>query len=242
MISMCSLRSSIDIPSLRAISGTWWFCSSRRCSRDDLLGRRALEAELPDLEPEALLQVARGHADRIERLHVLQRALDVGDRPLAHRGDLLDGRDEIPVVVEVADDGAADLAKLVVARLKRELPQQVVRERSGRRERVLDRRKLLHLGRRPRAVAVVEVVAEEVLVVRVVPGVGLLGGGLLGFGLVGLLLLGGLEFLGRDLFEQRVLDHLLVQQVGELERRHRQQLDRLLQRRRQNELLNEFGV
>src|SRR5712692_2289812 len=32
MISMCSLRSSIVRTSLRAISGTWWFCSSLRCS------------------------------------------------------------------------------------------------------------------------------------------------------------------------------------------------------------------
>ena len=77
---------------------------------DDLLGRRALEAEMADLQPEALLQIARGDADRIECLHVLQRALDVGDRPLAHRGDLLDRRHEVAVVVEIADDGAADFA------------------------------------------------------------------------------------------------------------------------------------
>ena len=84
---------------------------------DDLLGRRALEPEVPDLEPEALLQVARGDADRVERLHVLQRLLDVGHRPLAHRRDLLDRRHQVAVVVEVADDGAADLAQaLVLAR------------------------------------------------------------------------------------------------------------------------------
>jgi hypothetical protein len=51
-----------------------------------------------------------------------------------------------------------------------------------------------------------------------------------------------LQFLGRRLLEQRVLDHLLVEQFRQFERRHRQQLDRLLQRRRQNQLLNEFGV
>ena len=73
---------------------------------DDLLGRRALEPEVPELQPQALLQVARGDANRIERLHVLQRALDVGDRPLPHRRDLLDRRDQVAVVVEVADDGA----------------------------------------------------------------------------------------------------------------------------------------
>ena len=53
---------------------------------------------------------------------------------------------------------------------------------------------------------------------------------------------GRLEVFGRDLLEHRVLDDFLVQQVRQLERRHRQQLDRLLQRRRQNELLNELCV
>ena len=105
---------------------------------DDLLGRRALEAEVPDLEPQALLQVARGDADRIERLHVLQRALDVGDRPVAHRRDLLDRRDEVAVVVEVADDRAADLLQLVVVGLQRELPEQVIR-RASRRSRACSR-------------------------------------------------------------------------------------------------------
>jgi hypothetical protein len=54
----------------------------------------------------------------------------------------------------------------------------VVGQRAGRRERVLDRRQLLDLLRRARPVAVVEVVAEEVLVVGVVPGVVLLSAGL----------------------------------------------------------------
>ena len=110
MISMCSFRSSIVIPSLRAISGTWWFCSSRRCSVTIFSVGVPFEPEVADLQPQALLQIARGDADRIERLHVLQRPLDVGDRPLPHRRDLFDRRHEVAVVVEVADDGAADLA------------------------------------------------------------------------------------------------------------------------------------
>ena len=137
----------------------------------------------------------------------------------------------------------ADLAHQRLVGLHRQLPHQVVGERARRRERVLDRRQLLDFLRRARPVAVVEIVAEEVLVVLVVPGVGLVrpaapasvfsgaGGGL-----------GRLQLLGRHLLEHRVLDHLLVEQIGQLERRHRQQLDRLLQRRRQNQLLDELGV
>ena len=124
---------------------------------------------------QALLEVARGDADRIERLDVLQRALDVADRPLGHRGDLLDRGHQIAVVVQVADDRPPDLLQLLVVGLHRELPEQVIGQRAGGRERVLDRRQLLDLGRRARLVAVVQVVAEEVLVVGVVPGVGLLG-------------------------------------------------------------------
>jgi hypothetical protein len=119
----------------------------------------------------------------------------------------------------------------------------VVRERTARRERVLDRRKLSHLLRHLRAIAVIEVLAEEILVVRVVPAVGLLR---LGFGLdlvvLGGLRFGGLDVLDGDFLEHRVLDHLLRQQVAKLERGHRQQLDGLLQRRRQNQLLNELRV
>ena len=136
----------------------------------------------------------------------------------------------------------SSLAQPCICRLHRQLPDQVVRERRGRRERVLDRRQFLDLRRRARAVAVVQVVAEEVLVVGVVPLVGLLGARLLGVRLVLLRLLGRLQVLGRDLLEQRVLHHLLVQQIGQLQRRHRQQLDRLLERWRKDELLNEFGV
>ena len=130
---------------------------------------------------------------------------------------------------------------LVIVGQQRELPQHVIGQRRRRRERVLDRRKLFDFLRRVRPVAVVEIVAEEIFVVAVVPGVALFLG--LGFGLLDLRGgFGRLQVLGRHLFEHRVLDDFLVQQVGQLERRHRQQLDGLLQRRRQNELLNELRV
>ena len=176
----------------------------------------------------------------IELLHQRERALDVLRGPRPHERDVFHRRHEIAIVVEVADDGLANLAQQRIVGLHRQLPEQVIRERLAGRERVLDRRELLDLGRRARPVAVVEIVAEEVLVVLVVPGVALL--------LVLLLFrflrcrLDRLEFLGRHFLEHRVLDHLLIQEFRQLERRHRQELDRLLKRRRQNELLNEFGV
>jgi len=44
-------------------------------------------------------------------------------------------------------------------------------------------------------------------------------------------------FLGRHLFEHRILVQLLLDQVGQLERSHLQHLDPLTQLRRQNETL-----
>jgi hypothetical protein len=213
----------MGIPSFREISGTWWF----------------LQPEVEDLQPETFLEVPRGDADRVERLHVLQRPLHVPDGPLPHGSDLLNRGDQVAIVIQVADDRPPDLLHAVVVGLQRELPEQVVGERGRRGERVLDWRQFLHFRRGARAVAVVQVVAEEVVVIGVVPGVGLLGGGL-GLLLFRLLLLRRLQLLGRDLLQQRVLHHLLVQKICQLERRHRQQLDRLLQRGRQNELLNEL--
>ena len=242
MISMCCFSSSIGRPELARDLRNLVVLQQAQVLGDDLLGRRALEAEVPELQPEALLQVARRDADRVEALHERSARSTSGDRPVAHRRDLVDRRHQVPVVVEVADDGRADLAHDVVVGLDRELPQQVVGERGRRRERVLDRRKFLDFLRRARPVAVVEVVAEEVLVVLVVPGVGLLLLGRLFRLLRHRRAVGRLQLLGGHLLEHRVLDHLLVQQVAELERRHRQQLDGLLQRRRQDQLLNELGV
>jgi hypothetical protein len=159
---------------------------------------------------------------------VLQRALDFADRPVPHRRDLFHRRDEVAVVVEVADDGAADVLQQFVARLQRELPQKVIRQRGRRRQRVLDRRQLLHFLRRARAKPVVEIIAEEVLVIGVVPRVGLFGCGLF-LGLIGLLGFGGLELFRLHFLEKRIFDHFLSQQVRQLECGHRQQLDRLLQ-------------
>ena len=191
------------------------------------------------LEEETFLQISRGDANRIETLDQLQRSLHLLDGPRAHGCQLLDGRHQLPVVVEVADDRLTDLAYHRVIGLHGELPEQMIRERRRRGERVFDGWKLFDLGRRVGTVPVVQIIAEEVLVVLVVPGVGLLRL------LVRLLFRGGvdrLQLLCRHFLQQRVLDDLLIEQLGQLERRHRQQLDRLLQRRRQDQLLDELGV
>ena len=97
--------------------------------------------------------------------------------------------------------------------------------------------------RRLRPVAVLQVIAEEIFVVGVVPGV-VLGLGLgtsCSFSVAGWAS-AACRILGGDLLEQGVFHHFLRQEIGQLERRHRQQLDRLLQRGRQDELLRQLGL
>ena len=122
---------------------------------------------------------------------------------------------------------------LPMRRLGSFLPGEVVGQRALRRQRVFDGRQLFDFLRLPRPVPLIEVLAEEVLVIGVVPRFFFL----LFFRLLGRGRLLGDFGLGGNLLEHRVLDHLLVQELGELDRRHRQQFDRLLQRGRQNQLL-----
>ena len=112
MISMCSLRSSIVMPELARDLRHLVVLQQPQVLGDDLLGRRALEAEVPELQQQALLQVARGDADRIELWTCCSARSTSLDRPRPHRRELVDRRDQVAVVVEVADDGGADLAQL----------------------------------------------------------------------------------------------------------------------------------
>src|SRR6478672_5842326 len=95
---------------------------------DDLLGWCALETEMSNLQPQAFLQITRCDANGIERLHVLQRAFDIGNRPLSHRRDLFYRGDQISVVVEVADNRGPDLFEPFVVCLEGELPEEMVGE------------------------------------------------------------------------------------------------------------------
>ncbi len=212
------------------------------------LDRRPLEAERLELQQQALARIACGHAGWIEGLDVSQGAFDRSNVPRAQGRDFVYGRDQIPILVDIADDRRPDFPCLIVSRLQVQLPHQVVGERALARQGVLNGRQFLHFLWLPRTIPVVQILAEEVLVVLIVPGIALLLRLLLRLGLLGcrclflflLLLLGRL--FGRDLFEHRVLNHLLVEQFSQLDRRHRQKLDRLLQRRRQDELLDEPRV
>ena len=76
----------------------------------DRLAQCPLEPKMSDPQQETLLDIPRRDADWGECLHELEHALDFGRRPLPHRGNLVDRRHQISVVVEVADDCPTDLS------------------------------------------------------------------------------------------------------------------------------------
>ena len=86
------------------------------------------QTQVSDLKKQALLEIARRDANRVKLLDLAECPLDVVDRPVAHRDDVVDRRHEVAVVVEIADDGRADLADPLVVGLHGELPHQVVGE------------------------------------------------------------------------------------------------------------------
>jgi len=203
------------------------------------VGRRALEPEHAQLDAQALVEIARRDARRVERLHQRQGLLHRLHRPRPHRRDVLERHPQQAVVVEVLHDRFADQLRELVGLGHAQLPQHVVVEIERLGERVLDRRQLGHLGRpHPPLAAVVEVVLEEALDLDVLQRVVAALLGRLGLGL-GLDLLGGLGLLDRRLLQERVLHHLLVEHLGQLQGGERQELDRLLQRGRQDQALRQ---
>ena len=205
---------------------------------DHHVGRRALEAEEPQLDAQALRQGARRDPRGVERLDEGEDPLDLLDRPRPHRRDLLERDAQEAVLVEVLHDRLADLDRVVVGCGHAQLPQQVVVEVRRLGERVLDRGDLGQLGRAHAPLgAVVEVVLEEALDLDLLQRVL----GLLALGRLLLRDLLGLRLLDRDLLEERVLHHLLLENLGQLQRRERQELDRLLERRGEYQTLRKPG-
>ena len=216
---------------------------------DDDLDERLVDLEEVELQQQALAKVARADADRIEDLDGLDGLRCFFGRVGSRGLDLLHAGAQVAVLVDVADDERADLLDARRRVGHAQLPREVIGEVRRTGEGVLDR-ELLVLLRHPRVVAVLDVVLEVGVVVDLVEGVlllvlrrvfdrlrrfvgvGLLIGGV-GFGLFGLRFFGGF-------FEERVLEQLLVEDFLELEFRQLQQLDRLLQRRRHDQLLREF--
>ena len=76
----------------------------------DLPGHAVLGAAAFELQQQALAQVGRGHARRIERLHHANGFLDVLQRVAALGRHFFRGREQIAVFVQVADHAVGGVA------------------------------------------------------------------------------------------------------------------------------------
>jgi len=183
------------------------------------------------------------HAGRSEGLHEGQDLLDVLHGGLAARGDLAHLGPQIAVLVQVADDLVTDAADRRVLDSEAKLLVEVVGERGLRPHHVLEGQLVAVLLGHQRALFVV-VEHDRGEIERQVVGAPLAvhrgrlqrlrfrgGGRRRRRGLAGRGCLGRLRRLGRHLFQQRVLEQLLLDHFLELERGQLQQLDRLLQQR-----------
>ena len=252
---------------------------------DDAQDQRVADLEDPDLDQQALAEVPRRDARRVELLDLRQGATDQLLFEPGLAGHVLDRGLQVPVVVEVAEDPAARAHLGLVERRDADLPLQVLGQRVPTREGLVDGGPVV-VARDPGVEPGLRVALQVVLPldVRDLLGVGgarvttllrgdVTGGGRLvdGGHLVDLGLcdrlggafggrLGTLPFRGRSvagpvlrrlgrlgarrlvalgLLEDRVLLQLLLDQRGELLPVQLQQLDRLLQLRRHDELLGE---
>ena len=79
-----------------------------------------------DLQQQALPQVARADAGRVERLHHMQRRFDVLRLVLAHGGDLVQRGGKVAVFVQIADDRFGGVAHLFRDQADTQLRAQVV--------------------------------------------------------------------------------------------------------------------
>ena len=200
-----------------------------------------------ELDQQALLDRASGHAGRVERLHQREDLLDLFHRRLAALGDLGHLRPQVAVLVEIADDLVADAAHQRILGGEAQLLVEVVGERVDGAHDVLERQLLaILLGDQGALLVVVE--HDRGQVERQVVGLALGrgGGGVdrrrLGRGRRGRRLRGGGRFrrvvgLGGDFLQQRILQQLLLHDFLQLERGELQQLDGLLQQRRHDDPL-----
>jgi hypothetical protein len=107
---------------------------------EDLQHERVVDPEHARLDREALAQVARGDAARIELLNRRERLEHDLFAHAALARDLVDRRGQVAAVVEVADDEARRDLLLDRQPGELELPEQVLAERLAARVGGVDRR------------------------------------------------------------------------------------------------------
>ena len=127
------------------------------------------------MQQQAFPQVGRAHARRIQRVDHAQSLGHVGRRMILRRRDLLRRQHQVPVFVQIADDGFGRVADCFGQRHQRELGVQMIAERYRRGKKCLERRLFDILRSRALVAGVqifVEIGAEIDLVERIGGGFG----------------------------------------------------------------------
>ncbi len=195
-------------------------------------------AQPVQLDHQAFLQVAGADTNGMKRLDSLQRLLQFVQRQARTDGQFLNGRVQITVVVDAADQEFGNLAFLGVSAGKIELLNQVLLQRLLLHDRVEEMLALFLLfGRaRPEAAGLGKVFAPFIVQLRehlefffeflvLFRCVGGAGGRLA----IGTHLDAG--FVLGHFFQERILLEFFVDQRAQLECRHLQQMKALLQLR-----------
>ena len=150
MTSMCSLRSSIGIPSLPRDLRHLVVLQQAQVLGDDALGRRALERRGAGSgaagTPAGRARRRRSDRSPAPRCSARSTSLDSATGPIAGRSRRAT-RPDSRRRRGCRRWPRRSRAIASIVGLERELPEQVVGERAARRERVLDRRKFLDLLR-----------------------------------------------------------------------------------------------
>ena len=204
------------------------------------------------LDEQALPKVAGGNPDGIEFLNLFQHPFHKGRRHLLLDGNLIQGGNQVAVLIQVADNLLANAAFILSKTGKKELPHQMVRKRCFRDQKIVPGRSgpLMPIVGDPHRPIVFQITVPVELLPAIplacqfprpldrlalfpIAFLGLFGFDLFfGFGIL----------IGDDLFQQRIFLHLLVDHVDQIQPRHLQKLDRLLKLRRHDQLLGQFQI
>ena len=221
---------------------------------DDPRRQRIAGTELTKLDQQALAQIARTHAGRVELLDFGEHGLDGRRFDRGELGQLFDARAEVAVVVGVADDQRGETFLLARKRRKAQLPLEMAEQILRLGEDVLERGPAVVVAggivRVARALKLVAVGLEILAPVDLLQVLGVLLDLRRFSDRLGLAhhtvhrRLGGIELeralLRLAFLEHRVLLELVLDQRLELGARHLQDLDRLAQLGRHHQLLGKL--
>ena len=132
----------------------------RQMVAHDHLNERSGQPQLLNLQQEALLEIARSDAGRIESLNHLQGLETLRHRRTGRPGEIFERHSQVSLLVEIADDGSPHFLFGFVQGRERELPEQMFLQRLSLLHRLVDGGHLVAPGTRSLHISIPLVVIE----------------------------------------------------------------------------------